>query len=254
MLKNGIYNDDCLKLFPELEDKSIDLILTDVPYGVDFAKGKKYDDSKEYVFSNHIKWLSEMYRVLKDGNHCYIFIPTLEADKWISGVKEVWFRLYNLLATRAYTNSTYLNNNFKFDNQLVIYCAKWTAKKLNKVDWIPTSESWLKDKRNKNPKPYTYSYPSFLNMFSNRKANAHLKNTHWNEKSIDFCSHLIDLSSNPWDIVLDPFSWSGTTLISAKQLWRNYIGFEKEEEFYANIQEQLKILDEGKKISDWKRK
>lgn len=237
---NKLYLWDCLDLFDKIKDSSIDLILTDVPYGVDFAKNKKYDDSKEYVFSHHIKWLSEIFRVLKEWSHCYIFIPNLEADKWISGVKEAGFRLNNILATRTYTQSVYLQNNFKFDNQLILYCSKWKAKRLNKVDWIPTSEAWLKDKRNSNPKPFTYSYPAFLNMFSNRKANAKYKNIHWNEKSIDFCSNLIKLSSNENDIVLDPFTWSGTTLIAAKLNNRNYIWFEKEKENYNLALENMK--------------
>lgn len=230
--ENQLYLGDCLDLFKEVENNSVDLILTDVPYGVDFAKGKKYDDSKEYVFSQYLNWLSEMYRVLKEGSHCYIFIPNLEADKWIGGVKEVGFRFNNILATRTYTQSVYLKNNFKFDSQLVLYCSKWTAKKLNKVDWIPTSESWLKDKRNPNPKPFTYSYPSFLNMFSNRKANAKYKNIHWNEKSIEFCSSLIRLSSKEGELVLDPFTWSGTTLICAELNNRKFLWFEKNKENY----------------------
>lgn len=239
---NVLLHWDCLNfLWKEefIKENSIDCILTDVPYGVNFAKGKKYDDSKEYVFSHYLEWLKAMFNVLKDGSHCYIFIPTLEADKWISGIKTVGFRFYNLLATRTYTPWSYTPNNFKFDNQLVIYCAKGKAKKFNEVDWIKTSESWLKDKRNKNPKEYTYCYPSFLQMFSNRKANTKVKNLHGNEKSIDFCEKLVALSTNPWDVVLDPFAWSGTSLIAAKNIWRYYIWIEKEKSFYDYAIENL---------------
>lgn len=243
MKANIVYHWDCLDyLWKEnfIWENTIDCIVTDVPYWVNFAKGKKYDDSKEYVFSHYIEWLKGMYKVLKDGSHCYIFIPTLEADKWLSWVKEAGFRFYNLLATRSYTPWSYTPNNFKFDNQLVIYCAKGKAKKFNEVDWIPTSESWLKDKRNKNPKEYTYCYPSFLQMFSNRKANSKTKNLHGNEKSVEFCQKLIELSTKPGEIVLDPFAWSWTTLIAAKSSWRNYIWIEKQEEFFNYIQTNLK--------------
>lgn len=234
-----LFNDDCLNVLPSIDDGSVDLILTDVPYWVNYSNWKKYDDSKEYVFNYYILWLREMYRALKENHHCYIFIPTLEADRRIWWVKEVGFRLYNILSTRTYTNSTYLKNNFKFDNQMIIYCSKWKAKPLNKVDRIPTSDSWLRDKRNKNPKPFTYQYPSFLNMFSNRKANAKSKNIHWNEKSIEFCSRLIELSSDIWDTVLDPFMWSWTTIASAIKLNRKYIGIEKEKTYFDMAKQTL---------------
>ena len=177
-----IYNDDCLNQFKNLNDNSIDLILTDVPYWVDFKWN--YDDTKEYVFSNHKKWLSEMYRVLKNWNHCYIFIPTLEIDKWVSSAKEVWFNLKNILTTKTYTTNRYLKDNYKFDSQFILYLSKWKkSRRLNQVDWIKTSESWFNDKRNTNPKEYTYSYPSFIReIFWNQKPNKKVKNIHWNEK------------------------------------------------------------------------
>jgi len=84
-------------LLQNIEDNSIDLIIIDPPYGVNFAGNKKYNDSKEYVFNNYENWLMEMYRVLKEKSHIYIFIPTLEADKWIKKVKEI-FTFNNLLA------------------------------------------------------------------------------------------------------------------------------------------------------------
>ena len=227
-----IENNDCLIEMNKLNDNSIDLILTDVPYWVDFKWN--YDDTKEYVFSNHIKWLSEMYRVLKEWNHCYIFIPTLEIDKWVSWAKYVWFNLKNILTTRTYTTNRYISNNFKFDNQFILYLSKWKAKRLNQVNWIKTSESWLNDKRNKNPHEYTYSYPSFIReYFWNQKPNKKTKNIHWNEKNVEFCKTLILLSSNPWDIVLDPFLWSWTTGISCIQLWdRDFIWYEKNKDNY----------------------
>jgi len=224
---NKVYHWDCLDIMKNMKDGSIDMILTDVPYWVDFKGG--YDDSKDYVFSNHIKRLSEMRRVLKDTSHCYIFIPSLEIDRRVSGVKEVGFVLKNLLTTRTYTTNRYLKDNFKFDTQIILYLSKGKAKRLNKVDWVKTSESWFNDKRNPNPKEYTYSYPSFIReYFWNQKPNKQTKNSHWNEKNVKLCETLIKLSSFEWDVVLDPFLWSWTTAVAARNTWRDFIGIEKE--------------------------
>ena len=51
MIKTLFYNDDCINSFEKINDNSIDLVITDVPYGVNF-KNDFYDDSKEYVFNN----------------------------------------------------------------------------------------------------------------------------------------------------------------------------------------------------------
>ena len=80
-------NMDCLEGMKKLEDNSVDCIITDVPYGVNF-KNDFYDDSKGYVFSTYEQWIKEYARLLKKGSHCYIFIPTLEVDKWVSMVKK----------------------------------------------------------------------------------------------------------------------------------------------------------------------
>ena len=243
-----LYHDDCLKIFESFKDESVDLILTDVPYGVNF-KNDFYDDSKEYVFSHYEKWISEMARVLKDGNHCYIFVPTLEIDKWVSVVKK-YFTFKNIITTRTYTTGNYLKDNFSYNSQFIIYCCKGKAKGLNKVDGITTSQSWLKDKRNKNPKPYTYNYPSFMpdNFFSNVKGNS--KNAvHPNQKNVDFQKFLIELSTNENDVVLDPVMGSGSCGEACILCNRNFIGIEQDKTYYDLA---FKHLDEVNKDVNYK--
>ena len=230
-----IYNSDCLDMFKNIEDNSIDLIITDPPYGVDFANNKEYDDSKKTVFNQYEKWLKEMYRVLKENSHIYIFIPTLEVDKWVSKVKEI-FKFNNLLAFQTHNTNRYIKNNFSFDLQLVIYASKGKAKRLNKVNWIPTSESWLKDKRNKNKNPYTYKYPSFIKYIkANEKNNAFKKSFHGNIKNLELIKIFILLSSQENEIILDPFLGSGTTAIAAKLTNRKFIGSEKNSNYFNLI-------------------
>lgn len=237
---NNIYNMDCIDGMKLLEDNSVDLIITDPPYGVGFSKG--FNDSKEHIYNNAEKWLREMYRVLKESSHCYIFIPIKEAGLWITLISEI-FTLYNILSTRTYTQNMYLKNNFSFNNQLVVYCSKGTAKRLNKVDFVKTSESWFKDKRNKNPHEYTYQYPAFLDMFSNEKTTSKSNNKsgrHPCSKNVDFIEKLVLLSSNENDIVLEPFVGGGSTCIAALNTNRRFIGFELSEEYYNLAIDRIK--------------
>ena len=72
-------------------------------------------------------------------------------------------------------------------------------------------------------------------MFSNQKTtSANSKNTgrHPCEKSVSFEEILIKLSSNENDVVLDPFMGGGTTAVAAKNVNRQYIGFELNSEYY----------------------
>ena len=78
-----IYNNDTFEKIKEIANNSIDLIITDPPYWVNFQNAW-YDDSKEYVFSKLDYLFKEFKRILKQWSHIYIFIPTLEAEKWIA--------------------------------------------------------------------------------------------------------------------------------------------------------------------------
>ena len=233
-----VYNMDCLEGMKKLSDNSIDLIITDPPYGVEFSKG--FNDSKETVSNNIDLWLKEMYRVLKPTCHCYIYIPTKEAAMWLTNIEKN-FDIYNILSTRTYTKNTYIKNNFQFNSQLIVYCSKGVAKKFNDVDFIRTSESWLKDKRNKNPKEFIYLYPAFITeCYSSKWCGKNTGYRHPCAKSVKLIEFFIKLSSNEGDIVLDPFAGGGSVVVAAENTNRNYIAYELNKEYYDYILSRIK--------------
>lgn len=69
-------------------------------------------------------------------------------------------------------------------------------------------------------------------------------NTHPTIKPIKLMSYLITLGSREGDVILDPFSGSGTTLIAAAMLNRNFIGIELEKEYYSVIEKRLNAIPE----------
>jgi len=79
-----LYNDDCFNVFKKIPDESVDLIVTDPPYGISAgntyhnpneAKWDKFKDSEFIEFTT--KWLLEAYRVLKPTGSCWFFFgPT----------------------------------------------------------------------------------------------------------------------------------------------------------------------------------
>ena len=68
-----IYNEDCLETMKRMEDNSLDLIVTDPPYGFGRFKG----DEKDYLDSVGPR-LRECVRVLKDGGSLFVFTSTGE--------------------------------------------------------------------------------------------------------------------------------------------------------------------------------
>lgn len=66
-----------------------------------------------------------------------------------------------------------------------------------------------------------------------------IKNTHTTVKPLTLMSYLITLGSRKGDIVLDPFLGSGTTALAAKNLDRNYIGIEREQEYVKIAEARL---------------
>ena len=65
---------------------------------------------------------------------------------------------------------------------------------------------------------------------------------HPTQKPLELMKMLIELTTVENQIVLDPFCGSGTTLLAAKELNRNYIGFEKEELYVQTSKKRLNSL------------
>jgi site-specific DNA-methyltransferase (adenine-specific) len=67
---------------------------------------------------------------------------------------------------------------------------------------------------------------------------ADAKNPHPTQKPVTLTSDLITLSTQPEDVVIDPFMGSGTTAVAAIQNDRDYVGFEVDEDNYRDVIER----------------
>jgi site-specific DNA-methyltransferase (adenine-specific) len=83
----------------------------------------------------------------------------------------------------------------------------------------------------------TERYPRTIQVFASDKQKLNLHST---QKPLALCEYLIKTYTNEGDLILDNVAGSGTTLVAAKNLNRNFIGIEKEEKFYNIILERLK--------------
>ena len=232
-MNNAIYNGECVNVMQKyIEDNSIDLIITDPPYGVGF-KTDLYDDSLETVINEMPIWYKEWYRILKEDSYLYLFVGVKTLHIWIQKGIDAGFTFKNVLATRSFNNGSVTpKNNFGFQFQPVLVFSKGKGKDFNDVDFIPTSEEWYNDKRNEDPKPFTYAYPNWIKTewcFATAKRST--DNLHPNEKNVDLIKFLIEISSNENDVVLDNFMGCGSTGVASMLSNRYFIGIEIDKEF-----------------------
>ena len=217
-----IYQGDALELFKNLENNSIDCIVTDPPYetisggsqenqyvnrpsGILAKNDGKIFKYNEIDISN---WISECYRVLKDGTHIYIMTNFLNLEHYLFEIRKAGFEIHNLLIwekNNATPNRWYMKNC-----EYIIFGRKGTAKPINNCG----SKTILK--------------------FANVK-----NRIHPTEKPIELLETLITNSSNPGDTVLDPFGGSMSTALASIKTGRNAISFEIDKDYYKTGLERL---------------
>ncbi len=76
-MKEQVILGDCLEVMKSMHDKSVDLVLTDPPYGMDYQSSWRTDKYEKIAGDTTLEWLkpflSEAFRVLKDNCHIYFF-------------------------------------------------------------------------------------------------------------------------------------------------------------------------------------
>lgn len=265
---NKLYNGDILDMFEKTPDSLIDLIVTSPPYnvGIDYDS---WDDQKpiDEYFQWVENWLSECYRTLKDDGRIAINIPyecnmgervMISSEYW-QIMKKVGFKFFGLVdleensphrvKTTAWgswmsPSSPYIYNS----KECVILAYKNSAKKLEKGDsqWSYTEM----DVDGKTKKVYSQEdKDEFMELvFSHWKYQNDSRPLTKATFSQDIPDKAIKILTYKNDLVLDCFSGSGTTALSAKKLGRNYIGFELSKEYHKISEERIEKVEQLKRI------
>lgn len=216
----------------EIEDCSVDLVVTDPPYGIDFRSGHRQKSELKSIEGilndgkDNTEFLSgvidELNRVMKDNSHIYWFTR--------------WDRIQHQMPL--------LERYFNVKNAIVWKKNNWSMGDLQGA-YAGQYEVILfaqKGRRILNEVEGRKRHPDVLEF--DRVPASRLRHSH--EKPEDLIEFLIRKSSNEGELVLDPFAGSGTTAAVAKRLNRDYITIELDEDF-AKIAGD-RIRNEGKAI------
>lgn len=227
----NLYNKDCRDVLKEIKDESIDLVVTDPPYkiitggdsnGKNSARPQGILSGNRNLFSyqNNIKiseWISEVYRVLKQGTHCYIFTNSLNLKEMIDRSEKAGFKLHNIL---VWEKNNCTPSQFYMKNcEYILFLRKGKAKWINNIGDSKTVHK-------------------FKNIIGNK--------LHPTEKPVELISFYIKNSSNEGNLILDPFMGSGSTGEACVLNNRNFIGIELDNEYFKLAEDRLyKLLDKN---------
>lgn len=202
---NRIYNMDCLDGMKEITDKSVNMVLTDIPYGEcsGFVMGSLRQinkDKADYVDFSISDMANELMRVCSGS--IYVFCGANQFSEIINTFRNGGMTCRNCVWEK--TNPSPMNGQHL---------------------WLSSVECCVfgrfpKATFNEFCKSSVWRYPCGSSKI------------HPTQKPIELFKRLILASSNEGDLILDPFSGSGTTAIACNQLRRNFIAFEKNEEYY----------------------
>jgi site-specific DNA-methyltransferase (adenine-specific) len=217
-LKNQFYNKDVITEIKNIPDNTVDLIVTDPPYklvsgGMTNNKVHMQRELNPYtVFSNKgtifktpkiEEWIFEYFRILKDGSYAFIFMCDRQIGELITLAQKAGF----------------------------FYCQLLVMEKQNKVAnpyYFKQAEFILLFRKGKYKKFPKHGTSNIFEVKLNRGCNK----LHPTEKPVWLMEKFIFDCSNEGDLVFDGFAGSATTLLAAKNLNRNYLGYEIEKEYY----------------------
>ena len=237
--KYTLYNDDCITVLDNMiqNGDTVDMIFTDPPYRVT-SRGnagnsggmlqKKINKAGQVFEHNNIEievYLPKFYKVLKETGHCYIMTNHKNLTHFLKVIDE-WKdpdtnEGFHFIKSLIWDKGNKIMGQFYMNQfEYILFLRKGAGKKINNCgasDLISIPNKKTKDETG--------------------------KNIHDTEKPVDLCKILIENSSNPNEIVFDPFMGIGSCGIAAKQLGRKFIGIELDSNYYEIAKSRIKNVE-----------
>lgn len=239
---------DCRELLKEVPDESVRLVVTSPPYNI----GKPYGKYKDRIALNEWEELiqdvtCEVRRILTpDGSFFLNLSPVpIGEGREILPLPFLGYQIFK-------NNGFYLRNMITWTFHNMQNCTNrlsgryenilWGVKDLKnyvfhldeiRIPYLTQNDKRLEGGKGRNPTDVWYF--DRVNNMTKKKLNL----SHPAVYPLPMILRILKMSSDPGDTVLDPFAGSGTTLVAAKLLGRNGIGFELDERYAGEIQQRL---------------
>ena len=260
--------EDCVAGMKQLPDSSVDLAFADPPFNI----GYEYDVYNDQMAADQYlewsrQWMSEVVRVLKPNGTFWLAI----GDEYAADLKVmlhrgmhlslrswvVWYYTFGVHCVKKFTRSHahlfhFVKDPTRFtfnDEEIRVPSARqlvYNDARANPMGRIP-DDTWVlrpQDLPNGFAADHdVWTFSRVCGTFRERRG------WHGCQMPEQLLGRIIRVSSNPGDLVLDPFAGSGTTLAVAKKLGRRYLGFEISPNYSEQIESRLTSVRCGDPLS-----
>lgn len=237
-----LYNGDCLEVMKGMEAQSVDLILTDPPYGM-----TELDYDKKSI--NWESFWEEVNRVIKPSSYIICFSAQPFTADLISSNRDnfshenIWLKTNatgflnaNKLPLRAHENILVFSSDKKEKGKRRTYNPQFTYSKpyVRKGSTCAVhydSPRWNKNRVSKDGRRYPLSYIKFSNDSNH--------SVHPNQKPVDLLTWLVKTYSNQDDVILDTYMGSGSTGVACVESGRHFVGIEINPNYYSIAEKRI---------------
>ncbi len=229
-----LFHTDCMTLLASLKDSAVDCIFADPPFNLGklYGKGEVNDSlaAKDYLKWS-FSWLDECTRVLKEGGAFFIYILPQWGYRFATHLEEqgLLFRHWIALSMKG----TFPRGNKLYPaHYALLYFTKGTPKTFNRVRLpVPKCRHCGKDMKDygghrKFLNPLGLNLTDFWEDTAPARHKKFKSRWHVNELKPMIPSRCIRISTNPREVVLDPFGGGGSTYQAAEELGRYWVGSE----------------------------
>ena len=212
--ENKLIHGDSLTVLRQMEPESVDAIITDPPYGINYVSptgARIQNDTAPFIW-----FLYDAFRVLKPGSSgrgtlvCFtrwdvqqVFIDAIRLAGFIVKSEVIWDKIQHGMGD--------LKSQFAPSHENIIFAVKGK-----------------------------FSFPGHRpkDLITHRKLPGS-QMIHPTEKPVPLLADLITAVTKPGDLILDPFAGSGSTLVAAKKPGRRFTGIELDDVHYAKAQRRI---------------
>jgi site-specific DNA-methyltransferase (adenine-specific) len=244
MPKIELIQGDCLEKMKDIPDKSIDMILCDLPYGTTDSGWDKIIDS--------VKMWEQYKRIISDNGAIVLFASGSFTNKLINSNEKIYRYKWIWFKTKRGNFVNAKNRPMTAYEEICIFSQGVTANGCNnKMKYFPQGlkpiykvnkdgGSRFGTMAGKRPSHQKITIQEFTNYpFDVLQFDSVGKPIHPTEKPVDLLEYLIKTYTNEGDTVLDNCMGSGTTGVACKNLNRNFIGIELDLEYFKIAEKRI---------------
>jgi site-specific DNA-methyltransferase (adenine-specific) len=218
-LINQIIHGDSIEILSEIPSNSVDCILTDPPYGIDFQSNRRVASPKLPKIANDLKpfieWIQDAYRITKETGRLILFCRWDVQEAFRAEIERVGYNVKSQIVwDKVHHGSGDLKGAFAPQHEIILYATKGRY-------IFP----------NKRPRS-VISIPAIRGK----------KLIHPNQKPVELIKYILDHITLEKELVVDPFCGSGSTCVACSETNRAYIGIELDGKIYTKARERLSTL------------